>query len=355
MINNKVAAGGFIFLGIIITMLRLLCLSLVLVLTIYPFAYMRKNLITHNEFFGIFLGNYIYFSICLLLVMLALLAVHLLVKKMTVKQIMATSAAALVIAGVVGYYNYRVADVIQQQIVIAKPAEVSSLRLAFISDLHLNSNSNRQLFVDAVSKINQAKVDLVFVGGDLLQDSYRQVSDDYQAVFSQLEASLGKYLVMGNHEYYSEDVEGNIDYIESLGFTVIRDALLTVNGVQFVVRDDTYNQQRLSLAELYQTLSIDPAKPIVVLDHNPASIQESRQLGADLQLSGHTHAGQFFPFNVMLDMAYDNARGYKQFDQLHTIVSEGLGVGYWRKVGPWQMPYRLGTNSQINIIDLRFM
>ncbi|MGI2027612.1 hypothetical protein [Endozoicomonas acroporae] len=110
----------------------------------------------------------------------------------------------------------------------------------------------------------------------------------------------------------------------------------------------------MSLKEIYEHDNVQASDPIIVFDHNPVSIPESIENKADLQVSGHTHAGQFFPYNLILRRMYPNVVGHKVIDGLHTIVSAGVGVGWWKIVGPWQMPYRFGTSGQINIIDVSF-
>lgn len=326
----------------------------ILFFLILPISYFRKNIITENEVFGVFVGNYIYFSLQLLVLAMILLIVHSFFYKIKKNQIKQISIVWLFFTGFVGYYEYRFSDVVYQPVKIEKKVHMKNFRVVFISDLHLNSNSNKSIFTEAVEKINKLDADIIFVGGDLFQDTYEQVPKDFENIFSNLKSNHGSFLIMGNHEYYGENVDENIQYANKMGFKTLIDDKVVVNDIQFIGRDDKYTEDRPSLESLYNTLSIDENKPIILIDHSPVSIKESKKNGVDLQLSGHTHAGQFFPFSLVTGFIYDNSWGFKKFGDLQTIVSAGLGVGYWRKIGAWQMPYRFGTDSEINVIDLTF-
>ncbi len=340
-------------------MIKLLISSLFLLLAIYPLAKIRKNIITENELYGIFLGNYIYFIHYLFITSIILFAVHYLIFPIQKKFLFFIIPLVFAFVGGLGYYNYRNPEATFTHISIDKKAEVSNIRIAFVADFHLMSSSNINLFEDMVDKINAQHPDIILIGGDLLQDSHKQVNGDYSKVFSKLQSKYGTYAILGNHEYYGNDVEENILYIQNLGIKILRDEVLQIKGINFIARDDIrrdYTEgDRKTLPELYQENNISSDSPIIVLDHNPQNIADSVISKADIQLSAHTHAGQFFPYNLLLKTRVPNAYGYKKIEELHTIVTSGVGVGYWKIVGPWQMPYRFGTRSEISIVDIDFL
>ncbi len=339
-------------------MIKLLLSSIVLLLCIYPLAKARKNIITDNEFYGIFLGNYIYYAHYFLMITIVLALVHYCVFPIPKKTLCIIMPLALIIVGIIGYYNYRNTTITHTKITINKKSDIKNIKIAFIADLHLTTTSNKNLFEDMVAKINLQKPDIIFFGGDILQNSHTKLKDNYAKVFKHLKAPKGTYTVLGNHEYYGNDVEENIKFFRTLGIEVLRDATLNVHGIQFIARDDVrrdYVQgSRKTLEKLYRENNISFEFPIIVIDHNPQSIPESVKNMADIQLSAHTHAGQFFPYNLLLKTRFANAYGYKKIEDLHTIVTSGLSVGFWKIVGPWQMPYRLGTRSEICIIEVDF-
>ncbi len=340
-------------------MIKLLFSSIILFLCIYPLAKARKNIITENELYGIFLGNYIYFIHYLLMLSCVLCVVHYLIVPISKKALCLIIPATLIIVGGLGYYNYRNATITHTKISIDKPALIESLKIAFVADLHLTTTSNTNLFVDMVEKIQAQQPDIIIFGGDIIQNSYTKIKDDYTKIFQPLKAKYGVYTVLGNHEYYGNDVEENIKYLQSLGVKVLRDVVLNIDGIHIIARDDVRRDyvsgQRKSLQSLFSENNISPNTPTIVVDHNPQSILESVAQKADIQLSAHTHAGQFFPYNMLLKARLPNAYGYKKIEELHTVVTSGVSVGFWKIIGPWQMPYRFGTRSEINIVEIDFL
>ncbi len=339
-------------------MKKLLFFSVFLLLCIYPLAMARKNIITENELYGVFLGNYIFFTHYLLIISLLLCIIHYLLFPIPKKILCIALPLSLIIIGSIGYYNYRNTIITNTQITLNKKANIKNIKIAFVADFHLTTTSNKHLFIDMVEKISSQNPDIIIFGGDILQNSYTKVKDDYSNIFSQLQSRYGTYTILGNHEYYGNDVEENIQYLKTLQIKVLRDEILKIDTINFIARDDVRRDyttdERKTLKELYDENTISHNEPIIVLDHNPQSIAESLLNKADIQLSAHTHAGQFFPHNMLLKTRFANAYGYKKIQDLHTIVTSGVGVGFWKIVGPWQMPYRLGTRSEINIIEIDF-
>ncbi len=329
-----------------------------MLLCIYPLAKARKNIITENEIYGIFLGNYIYFVHYLLFLSIILCLVHYFVFPLQKKALFICIPLVLIFIGGLGYYNYRNTIITHTNIALPKHADLTKIKIAFVADLHLTTTSNKGLFADMVEKVNAQKPDIIFFGGDILQNSHTKVKDDYTKIFAGLKSTYGTYAILGNHEYYGNDVDENIVYLQSLGMSILRDTVLRIGNIQFITRDDIRRDnmegERKSLQQLYVDNAIDHDKAIIVIDHNPQSIPESLEQKADIQLSAHTHAGQFFPYNLLLKSRLPNAYGYKKIETLHSIVTSGVGVGFWKIVGPWQMPYRLGTRSEINIIEVNF-
>ncbi len=339
-------------------MIKLLISSIILLLCIYPLAKVRKNIIVENELYGIFLGNYIFFAHYLLMTCIILCVIHYFVLPLQKKFLCIIIPLVLISIGSIGYYNYRNPSVTHTEVTLNKKSSLPDIKIAFIADLHLTTTSNQNLFIDMVNEINSQKPDIIIFGGDVLQNSHTKVKDDYSKVFSKLKSTYGTYTILGNHEYYGNDIEENIKYLKDIGINVLRDEVLKIDGINFIARDDIRRDymagERKSLKTLYDENSISQQEAIIVVDHNPKSIPESLSNKADIQLSAHTHAGQFFPYNLILKTQYANAYGYKKIDDLHTIVTSGVGVGFWKIVGPWQMPYRLGTRSEISIVEIHF-
>jgi predicted MPP superfamily phosphohydrolase len=134
------------------------------------------------------------------------------------------------------------------------------------------------------------------------------------------------------------------------GITLLRDKAVKIEDSFYVIgRDDTSvkrysDSERKAIASIDK--SIDKSLPIIVLDHQPSNLGEPSNFGADLQFSGHTHKGQFFPNNLITKRIFESDYGYYKKDNMQLIVSSGFGT--------WGSPIRIGTKSEIVHVNLIF-
>ena len=243
----------------------------------------------------------------------------------------------------------------------------TDLDIVLIADLHLSVNSHLSTIEKMVDRINEAEPDAVVIAGDIFTSSYEGLRDPdkYAAALRKLKTKEGVYAVYGNHDV-EETLFGGFpispiseafrtrqmeQFCEDCGFTVLYDETVAIadGKVQIAGRidgekagDGTTN--RKTAEELLR--DADPEKPVIVLQHEPTEFAELEKYGADLALCGHTHAGQFFPGNLIVPFFNENAYGYKNVSGLDTIVTSG--IGYY---GP---PMRVGTDSEIMILHLHF-
>ncbi|MGL5427084.1 MAG: metallophosphoesterase [Cetobacterium sp.] len=215
------------------------------------------------------------------------------------------------------------------------------LKFAFISDIHLNGKFDGSKLRESFKKMEDEGVELVLIGGDFLDNSYKTVTDDIKSIIDATSFKHGIYLALGNHEYYG-GIDENINYIKTLGINILRDESVEIEGVTIIGRDDRHNKNRKSLDELLK--NVESENTVIVVDHNPESLKELKGEKVDLYLSGHTHRGQIFPFNLLVDYMYENSRGYKKINNTHSYVSSGLGT--------WMIPYRIGSQSEMFILNL---
>ena len=130
---------------------------------------------------------------------------------------------------------------------------------------------------------------------------------------------------------------------------VLRDEIVSLpNGLQIVGREDRASRQfagkrRLSLDTLMT--GVNPSLPVILMDHQPFHLEESTRAGVDLQLSGHTHHGQLWPFNHITSAIYELSHGYRRIGETHFYVSSGVGT--------WGPPVRLGNRPEIVLLTLR--
>lgn len=261
--------------------------------------------------------------------------------------VMLTGLLFLVLICNKGYHNTMEPIVSRYQVKIDKSASVPALKIAFISDPHIGEIMGLEQMNHLADMVQQEKPDLILIGGDILDYSAEYTHDEaITTAMKRLQAPLGTYYVLGNHEYRGDTLQ-KIHWIASIG-TLLRDSVLTLPGtdIQLIGRDDATNRQRADLKSLAQQFNIDPAKPILLFDHQPLLRGEEEEAGVDLGMYGHTHNGQFVPFKWLLKLVFKLTHGMEQHDRFTYVVSSGYGVA--------GSPFRVGTHSEITIIDLRF-
>ena len=246
--------------------------------------------------------------------------------------------------------------------------DLSGLKVVLIADLHLSVNSRLSTIERMVETINAEKPDVILIAGDIFTSSYRALKDPekYADVLRRLETKDGVFAVYGNHDV-EETLFGGFpvtpvsrafrtremeQFFEKCGFTVLYDEMVSIAGglVQVVGRidgDKAGDGTALRKSPSEVLADVDNEKPVIVLQHEPREFSGLKESGADLVLCGHTHAGQIFPGNLIVPFFNENAYGYRKVSGLDTVVTSG--IGYY---GP---PMRVGTNSEIMILDLHFL
>ncbi len=251
------------------------------------------------------------------------------------------------VAMFLGFLNARNIRVKPLKIIIDKPT--SPLRIAAISDMHMGSIIRRGRVKQMVRKINLIKPDLVLMIGDQVDGNPHPVMQlDLGSELKKIESKYGVFAITGNHEYIG-NAEISCAYLEAHGIKMIRDAAIEVAGIYIVGREDRAAKQfahmeRKSLGELVAPL--DKTKPIILMDHTPFHLEEAEQNGIDLQLSGHTHHAQIWPWSYITKRVYEVSWGYKKKGKTHVYVSCGSGT--------WGPPIRIGNTPEIMSINLVF-
>jgi uncharacterized protein len=252
---------------------------------------------------------------------------------------------ALVLISLIGFYRFSHPAVkelsIQSGRVTNKPGEIT---IVMASDLHLGNVIRKGRLTKWVKLINSQNPDIIVLDGDIFDHSYNAVESQHMdAELRKLQAKYGVFAVPGNHDYYT-GIDKVIAYLRNSGINVLRDTAVVVNNSLLIIgRDDLTNKDRKSLASLLP--GQDMGLPVLVLDHQPHSLDESALNHADLHLSGHTHNGQIFPFNRIVEKVYKLGYGYGKSGNTNFYVSSGIGL--------WAAPIRLGTQSEIVKIHLQ--
>ncbi len=228
------------------------------------------------------------------------------------------------------------------------PSDLEGFRIAQLSDLHVGATLQRDFVERVVDTTNGLEPDLIALTGDVA-DGFPPALRHEVAPLAGLVAPHGKFFVTGNHEYYW-DAAGWVRELQGLGFTAL------VNGHQVIHQ----GAGRIVLAGVTDLWSgglpghaSDPAAAVagapesdvrVLLAHQPKSAFAARDAGYDLQLSGHTHGGQYFPFNLLVRLFQPFVAGLHRLEAMWLYVSRG--TGHW---GP---PLRLGAPAEITLIQL---
>jgi len=212
-----------------------------------------------------------------------------------------------------------------------------------VSDVHLGHVRNLGFIRRLVAKIAMIQADIVFITGDF----YDGTSADYMALaepWNRLAAPLGKYFVLGNHEGFT-DPSRYVNAIASAGVRILNRDKVEIDGLQLVgvrYHDATHAEHFRSVL---QGIEIDRERPSILLTHAPDHVPVSAEQGISLQLSGHTHSGQLFPFNLFVKRIYGQfAYGLSRMGKLLMYTTSGAGT--------WGPPLRVGTNPEI--VLLRF-
>jgi len=230
------------------------------------------------------------------------------------------------------------------------PEALRGFSIAQISDVHVGPTIKRGFVERIVSLVNGLQADLIAVTGDLVDGSVQQLSL-HTAPLARLAARHGVYFVTGNHEYYSGERAWTAE-IRRLGLKVLKNehVVLRHNGAALVVAGVT----DLSAHHFNAADHSDPAAALrgspaeagakILLAHQPNSATAAASAGFDVQLSGHTHGGQFWPWNLFVGFFQPFTAGLYRLKNLWVYVSRG--TGYW---GP---PNRFGVPSEITRIRL---
>jgi predicted MPP superfamily phosphohydrolase len=234
--------------------------------------------------------------------------------------------------------------------VVDLPLALHGFSIAQISDVHVGPTIKRGFVEGIVRRVNELKADLIAVTGDLVDGSVQQLSA-HTAPLAGLTARHGAYFVTGNHEYYSGE-RAWTEEIRRLGLRVLKNehVVLKHDGASLILAGVTdYSAHHFDPAQRSDPAAALRGAPIdagakVLLAHQPSSAMAAANAGYDVQISGHTHGGQFWPWNLFVHFFQPFSSGLHRLKDLWIYVSRG--TGYW---GP---PNRFGVPSEITRIRL---
>lgn len=230
------------------------------------------------------------------------------------------------------------------------PAELDGFTIAQISDLHIGPTIKAPYVQKIVDKVNALTPDMVAITGDFVDGDIAHIAEDVRPL-GELKSRYGTYGVTGNHDYYS-GASAWMKHFEKMGMIILMNAhaVITHNGALLVLAGvNDYDAAAVSPGTVSDPLLAvkgAPAEAVqILLAHQPRSAKAAAEAGIDLQLSGHTHGGQFWPWQPFVRLQQPVTAGLHKMGKMWLYVSRG--TGYW---GP---PKRLGAPSEITLITLR--
>ncbi|MFL0249279.1 metallophosphoesterase [Clostridium neuense] len=228
-----------------------------------------------------------------------------------------------------------------------KAGNIKTLNVVMVSDVHMGIMVRENGLNKMVNSINKLKPDIVFFCGDMVDESTPKGLEVYFGEkFKNIKSKYGVYDITGNHEY-AGNVGETINYMKRAGVKVLQDEVVKVNDSFYVVgRNDAASGKKVKpLNEILK--NVDKSLPVIELNHRPVALDEAEKNGVDLQLSGHTHEGQIFPFNLVTKLAFKDDYGYLKEGKFNLIVTSGYGT--------WGPPIRIGTKGEIVNIKVKFV
>ena len=225
----------------------------------------------------------------------------------------------------------------------------NGFRIAVVSDIHLGPLSGRAHTERITRMINEAAPDLVAIVGDLVDGTVEELGRAAEPL-QDLSAREGTFFVTGNHEYFVEDPPSWLDELDRLGIAILRNenTVIRRGGAAFDLAgvNDIAGEERSDPPDFDRALSgVDPSRPTILLAHQPVLVGEAAERGVDLQLSGHTHGGQMWPFHYAVRAVQPSLAGLSTLGSTQLYVTRGAGF--------WGPPVRIGAPPDITVLSLQ--
>jgi uncharacterized protein len=225
----------------------------------------------------------------------------------------------------------------------------NGFRIAVVSDIHLGPLSGRAHTERIVRMINETAPDLVAIVGDLVDRTVEELGPAAEPLRN-LESREGTFFVTGNHEYFVEDPLSWLRQLERLGVQPLRNENTAIRrgaaAFDLAGVNDIAGESWSDAPDFDRALSgLDPSRPTVLLAHQPVQVEEAAARGVDLQLSGHTHGGQMWPFHYVVRAVQPSLAGLSTVGNTQLYVTRGAGF--------WGPPVRVGAPPDITVLFLQ--
>lgn len=224
--------------------------------------------------------------------------------------------------------------------------------IVLISDIHISYQVGYEELKKMIDLVNNQSPDYVLIAGDFFDGDWRTFyEENINSLLKEFKPRKGSYMVLGNHDNFMDNTEIIPFLFAESGINVLSDEkvvlnedLLLIGRKDITVGRERYGEDtRIHLDELLK--DTDPELFSILMDHSPVEIYDAEKLGVNLQVSGHTHQGQIYPFGVITERYYPFDYGHLIRGDYHLIASSGAGT--------WGPPVRIGTKSEIVRINVK--
>ncbi len=281
-------------------------------------------------------GISIYIMISLALYVIFILSINLLIKIPT----LIIGELLIIIAVLVSIYAIINATRLEvKEINVHLNGLKDNVRAVQLSDVHIGPIRNVGFINRIVDKTNELKPDIIFITGDLF-DGTSKLHKGISNALNNFKAPI--LFVTGNHDTYQDLNEISKILAETRVKTLTKE-LFHFKDLQIIGID--YSLEKRYIEKVLKNIEYDRNKPLILINHLPREFEAAQKAGIQLQLSGHTHNGQFFPINYIVKMIFPYIKGLYEYHGAKLYVSQGTGT--------WGPPMRLGSRCEITLIKLK--
>lgn len=213
-----------------------------------------------------------------------------------------------------------------------------NVKIVQLSDLHIGSTHKKNFLKKIVEKTNRLEPDIVLITGDLIDGPHKYENGEFNEL-NNIKAPI--YYTIGNHEYHA-GLDKVYELLKETKIKILRNESVSVQGIQIIGIDDSEDRHQVN--KQLKKISIDKSKFVILMYHRPTGFKSASK-DIDLMLTGHTHAGQIYPFNLITKIFVRPVKGLHKHNSAYLYVNPGTG---W-----WGPPMRLGSRNEITVINLK--
>jgi predicted MPP superfamily phosphohydrolase len=263
------------------------------------------------------------------------------------KIVKASILGGILVLVIVGNINFNNTKISKYSITASKKdSKLEHLKIVMTADIHLAEITSMDFMQNFVNQMNALEADIILLPGDLFEsDRQNPLMDSIMTQMKQLKSKYGTFGIPGNHEFYG-NYQKKLEFCRMSGIQMILDSALVIdNAFVLAGRNDRHDKHRKSLDRiLYGT---PQNLPLLLMDHRPDEFESALINHVDIQFSGHTHNGQLFPNNYIIDLIYDLGWGHQKIKNTNFFVTCG--------VQGWGPQVRTTGYSEIMLIEVEFI